>query len=133
MKPPPRLVPVAALERLALEFEIGFFESVLARDRDHLGALEALASVYPRAGRVADGLDVDRRLVALLPQNPVAHYNLACSLSLAGELDAAFEALERALALGYKDLDFLGKDPDLATLRRDRRFRALIARQREKA
>jgi tetratricopeptide (TPR) repeat protein len=115
------------LERLALDFEVGLFECFLETDPDHVAALEALAAAYSRAGRRADAVRVDRRLVALLPGNALAFYNLACSLSLAGEVGAALDALEQALALGYRDFEFLAKDPDLANVREDARYRSLIA------
>ncbi len=116
------------LERLALEFEIGFFEAVLRHEPEHLGALEALGHAYTRAGLFEKGLAIDRRLVAMLPESAVAHYNLACSLSLLGQLDGAFAALARAIELGYDDFDYLANDPDLENLRRDRRYRALLQR-----
>ncbi len=129
LKPPPRLLGIATLERLALDFEIAFFEASLARDPVHLPSLEALAAAYPRAGRTRDGLEVDRRLVAILPENPVAHYNLACSLAQLDEREPALAALEKAVALGYRDLDFMAKDPDLSAVRKEPRFKALVSKR----
>ena len=116
------------LNRLALEFEVGFFEAVIRGEPDHIGALEALGNAYTRIGRIEDGLRIDRRLVRLLPHNAVAHYNLACSLSLAGEVEEALDALERAIRLGYSDFEYLERDPDLANVRQHRRYRVLIRR-----
>jgi len=46
-----------------------------------------------------------------------ALYNVACAESLRGQLDAALEALEGALAAGFMDLDLMESDTDLQALR----------------
>jgi hypothetical protein len=56
------------------------------------------------------------------------HYNLACSLAILGEVGEALDALEEAVRLGYDDADFLQRDEDLANLREEARFRALVTR-----
>jgi hypothetical protein len=48
-------------------------------------------------------------------------FNAACSASLAGELDSAFELLTRAHELGFKDIA-LDADPDLERVRADPRW-----------
>jgi tetratricopeptide (TPR) repeat protein len=121
------MLPETTLARLALDFEVGFYEAALGTQPDDLRTLEALAGAYARVGRLDESLRVDRRIVDLVPANPAAHYNLGCSLSLAGDLDAAFAALERALALGYRDFAHMAKDPDLAAVRADPRYRSLRA------
>jgi tetratricopeptide (TPR) repeat protein len=117
----------ARCEALGLAFLADFFEVELDRRPENLGALAELGHVYTRLGRYIEGLEVDRRLVAALPEDPTAHYNLACSLALTGDHDAAFTALRRAIALGYDDLGFLTDDPDLEPLRQDPRFAELVA------
>ena len=108
-------------------FEVTFFERVLARCPDHLGVLEALGHLYTRLGEHVKGLEVDERLVRLRPDRPVAHYNLACSLSLTGRLDEAFSELALAVRLGYCDFDHLERDPDLVAVREDQRYESFIA------
>ena len=66
------------------------------------------------------------KLVDLCPQEKVFHYNLACSYSLLSDFDSALLALEKALLLGYDDLEQIQADADLANLRRDRRFQRLV-------
>ena len=73
--------------------------------------------VVMQRGRIDEGLKVDERLSRLDPRNPLVFYNLACSYSLSGDFDQAANALERALALGYRDFEWLAKDPDLKPLR----------------
>jgi tetratricopeptide (TPR) repeat protein len=121
-----KLLPDAVLEKLWLEFEIGFCEKVLLTEPENLAALESLGHAYTRCGRVEDGLRIDRCLVTLLPENHIAYYNLACSLSLLGHVDEAIGALERAVRLGYRDFEYLDRDPDLENVRRDARYRTII-------
>ena len=124
--------PTAALrqrvERAGTEFLAGFFETELRQNPANLAALVELGHLYTRLGRVGEGLRVDRELARRLPGDPTVHYNLACSLALHGEPDAAFEELERSLACGYRDAEHLAEDEDLASLRADARFAALLAR-----
>ena len=80
-------------------------------------ALQILGDHYTQRGRISEGLKVDERLARLEPSNPMVFYNLACSYSLSGEMDHAVDALEKALQLGYRDFDWLARDPDLKKLR----------------
>ena len=102
---------------------ITLLEGVAASMPDDLEALRALADQYTEEGFHAEGLVVDRDLARRLPDDPLVHYNLACSLSLTADLEGALEALRRAVKLGYDDFRFLMKDRDLAALRRTGAFR----------
>jgi Flp pilus assembly protein TadD len=84
--------------------------------------------LYTKQGRIADGLKMDRKLVRLQPDNATAHYNLACSLALSGRQTAALRSLERAVALGYDDHDWMEQDVDLATLKNHPAFQRLLAK-----
>lgn len=120
-------------QRLFGSFEAGLARAVLAHNPDHLVALQMLGGSLTRLGRHDEALVVDRRLVRLLPGDPVVHYNLACSLSNLGRVDDAFRSLDRALDLGYRDIRFLREDPDLENVRQDPRFGAFLARAVEAA
>ena len=68
---------------------------------------------------------MDQQLSRLEPSNPLVFYNLACSYSLNSEFDLAATALEKALALGYRDFKWLAKDPDLRRLRKHPSYRTI--------
>jgi len=110
------------------DFEIRFYENLLKERPDFLQALNCLGDVYTRKGFYREGLAVDRKLVHLKPEDPIVHYNLACSLSLVGDTDAALEALKKAVLLGYDDATYLLKDPDLEHIRTDERFHMLLSK-----
>jgi tetratricopeptide (TPR) repeat protein len=103
-------------------FEISFYEKVLKHSPGFIEALVALAELYTKEGLYDKGLELDRRLVVLRPEDPVIQYNLACSLSLKGDIPAAFDAMKRAVANGYEDFTHLEKDEDLLNLLSDPGF-----------
>lgn len=108
------------------EFEIRFYESVLRRRPNYTQVVELLGGLYTQQGRIADGLKMDRKLVRLQPDNPTAHYNLACSLALSQRRQDALRVLRRAVQLGYRDLDWMQQDPDLEAIKAHPEFKALV-------
>jgi Flp pilus assembly protein TadD len=116
------------LDRVDLAFEAGIIELRLRRDPENVALLAAMAEACTRLHRYAEGLALDRRLVALHPDEPVSRYNLACSLALTGDLDGATRELLAAVRLGYRDFDHLALDTDLRRLRRDAGYGALLGR-----
>lgn len=109
------------------EFEMTFYESVLRRSPDYTDVIEILGGLYTKHGRIADGLRMDRKLVRYLPENATAHYNLACSLALSKRRADAMRSLQRAIELGYSDVDWMLKDPDLEELKLHPEFGAVVA------
>ncbi|SVB44698.1 uncharacterized protein METZ01_LOCUS197552 [marine metagenome] len=105
-------------EQRDLDIEIDFLEGVLKRDRGYVEALQLLGDDYTRRGRYEEGLQVDRDLARLCPDDPLVHYNLACSFSLTAEYHKAIKALRKAIDYGYRDFDHLRRDKDLAPLRK---------------
>jgi tetratricopeptide (TPR) repeat protein len=119
--------PARKAEQLSqLDFELDFFESILARNPDLLDVLRVHGNNLTLKGRFADGLIIDRRLVELRPNDPLAYYNLACSYSLLKKIDHAVRALRKAIELGYSDFRYLREDHDLDAIRHDPRFRQLL-------
>ena len=108
---------MSRVDQRDLDTKIGFIEGLVRRDPNYVEALQMLGDHYTQRGRISEGLKVDERLARLEPSNPMVFYNLACSYSLSGELDQAVDALEKALQLGYRDFEWLAKDPDLKRLR----------------
>jgi tetratricopeptide (TPR) repeat protein len=119
-------LPKDLLEKLSARFMTEVYEASLPSDPLQVEVLVALADLYARQGLIEKGLALDLKLVEARPDEPTFHYNLACSHSLLGHIDPAFEALERAIQLGYKEWDHLRKDPDLANLKEDVRFQQML-------
>jgi tetratricopeptide (TPR) repeat protein len=112
-----------------LDFDIDFFENLLARNGDSVEGLRVLGELVAKKGDVRRALEIDQRLVAVLPNDFLARYNLACSLALAGRPDEAIDSLSTAILLGYDDLAHLEVDPDLDSLRERPDFRSLLGHE----
>lgn len=118
------------LARLAgqnqIDFEIEFFGAILARRPDYVDVLRVMGNILTLKGLCVEGLKIDQRLVQLRPDDPLAHYNLACSYALTKRTDQAIRTLRRAIELGYRDFRFIHEDHDLDGIRQDPRFRQLL-------
>ena len=114
-------------EQEDLDFEITFFENILKKNPNFIEALIALGDDYTKSGRYEEGLKIDLRLAQLRADDPVVHYNLACSYSLLKMADQSLEALKKAIQLGYREFSFMQKDPDLDFIRKDPRFKKLLS------
>jgi len=99
-------------------FEIKFYEDLLKQHPDFISVLISLGDVYTSKGFYKEGLAIDEKLIQLLPNDSIAHYNLACSLSLTSHPDEALAKLKKAVLFGYDEFSFMSKDPDLENVRK---------------
>ena len=121
------------LDRLGLEF-LADVLGIEARERPaNSAALVSLGMVLTQLGRYQEGLAIDQRLVLLHPEDGTAHYNLACSFALVGQREKALDALEESVRRGYDDAQHLAADTDMASLRSEARFIALLAQLEKQA
>ncbi len=109
-----------------LDFDIDFYERLLARKTDSIEVLRILAELVSRKGNMGRAVELDGRIVKLLPDDFLARYNLACSLARAGRADEAIDSLSRAILLGYDDIAHMETDPDLESLHGNPDFQALL-------
>lgn len=84
-----------------------------------------LAVALQRAGRPEEARTAAAHAESL-SANRWGYYNLGCYRALAGDPDAALRALDRAVGLGFANVQ-ITQDPDLHTLRNDPRFQDLVA------
>jgi adenylate cyclase len=66
------------------------------------------------------------RALEIDPTDSVLLYNVACNLATLGETDKALDYLERAIEQGTVSVAWMRNDEDLASLRDEPRFQALI-------
>src|SRR5215813_278589 len=66
-------------------------------------------------------------------KEPTIAYNIACSEARAGRADEALAWIERAVEMGYRDLEAMVTDSDLETLRSRPEFEAICERLRKVA
>ncbi len=127
---PPGSVLAFLVERSQLDFEIEFYEKLLAQIPTYAEVLRVQASNLTVKGRLQEGLAVDQQLVAARPADPTAHYNLACRYALLEQPEMALVSLRKAVELGYRDFGFMEEDHDLDSIRKDPRFRQLVREYR---
>ena len=89
--------------------------------------------VASRKGDTAAMYEASSRGAKLLPDDPTWAYNLACSLAYRKDQSAAYEALEKAIDLGFRDADKISSDIDLARLSDRRRLEELVQYARDTA
>jgi hypothetical protein len=95
----------------------------------HRTAIDAFYPVmiaHVNAGRLGEARTLCQQAIAWEPNNPVHQYNLGCIESKAGRPDQAIAALKLATANGYNDPSSLRTDADLAAVRSDPRFAAVL-------
>lgn len=109
-----------------IDFDLGFFASILLRDPAFADVLRCQAELLSRKGLHGQALELDRRLIRLRPLDSVIRYNLACSLASNGLATEAIAELRRAIELGYHDVEHLITDPDLDSLRDLPEYQALL-------
>ncbi len=107
-------------------FIADFCRTVLDDAPGHIVSLTLLADVLSNQGEHGLALDAELRLSELVPDDEVVRYNIACSYALTGHREEAFQSLRKAIQLGYKNLKHLRNDRDLAVLKSDSRYQALV-------
>jgi TolB-like protein/thioredoxin-like negative regulator of GroEL len=103
----------------------------VAKQPDSVRAYYLGTGVLFELGRREEALAWVDRAIRVDPHDIGLHYNLACTLALAGEKERALHHLERSLELGFIGLEWLDADPDLASLRDDARYRAIVDKHRK--
>ncbi len=78
------------------------------------------AMKYERAAAIAE------QLVQLRPDHPDTHYNVACVLARLHRIGDSLAALDRAIDAGWRDITHASLDPDLDSIRGQRRFAKLL-------
>ena len=113
-------------KRKNYDLELSFFESLHRRMPKDQRVVGMLAQIYTKTGQIDLGLKMDRKLVRLRPNDPISHYNLACSLALKDRRADALRVLRTAISLGYTDFDWMQHDPDLNSLRGHPAYQELL-------
>lgn len=108
------------------EFEIRFFEKLLASKKDFVDVMIPLADAYTKKGLHEKGYALDLRLAELKPSDESVFYNLACSEALLGKRNQALRSLRKAVELGYLDVVHMLNDPDLTSIQKTPEFLEIV-------
>ena len=96
-------------------------------------ARSLLAGIYAEVGRKEDAAREMQFATTLRPNDPILHYNCACTYALMGMKPEAIESLKKAWDAGYQDNDWVRRDPDLDLLHGDPEFERLYPDSQESA
>ena len=106
------------------------------RPADRMAARRALASSWVQfdeaasrgvaRGNFAQAAVFYRAMTRIRPENARVEYDLARASARSGSRKDAIEALQRAVAKGFNDVERLKSDPDLDSLRGDPAFRQIV-------
>ena len=91
------------------------------------GALAAVAPTLARLGETERAKEWLERALFLDPDEPIATYNAACTYAQLGEIDRAFDALDKWSQTRGMEMElWLDTDADLDPLRKDLRFVTML-------
>jgi hypothetical protein len=80
-----------------------------------------------RNNQLDEALEACEGAIRIAPFSATAHYLLAAIYAKRGEAEDCVKTLKRAQELGFRDVAYLERDPDLATVRKHPEFANLIA------
>jgi non-specific serine/threonine protein kinase len=100
-------------------------ETHLRQVPEDVRARVMLAIDYAVGGRTDDAMREVNLATTLRPDDALVSYNAACAFSMMKKKDEALAALRRAWEAGFRDPDWVRRDPDLAMLHGDPEFERL--------
>jgi tetratricopeptide (TPR) repeat protein len=126
---PKLLMPIRARCLLAIgrfQEAVPMYEELVEGSRDRTEPLLELAWCHKRIGRPDLAARDMERLIEEDPASSIGHYNLACYLSLAGDLERSLAELRVAISLEPKYVEEAGSESDFDPIRRLPEFAALV-------
>jgi TolB-like protein/Tfp pilus assembly protein PilF len=105
------------------------FEAHLREVPEDARARSLLASYYAETGRLEDARREAAMAMTLRPNEPLILYNAACTFCLMNLKAEALDALGKAWRVGYRDSDWVWRDPDLAILYDEPEFEKLFPKK----
>ena len=127
-------------ERANLAFGAGRFaeaalcyQRLTVQDPDDAQAWYRLGMSLHSLKKYEDAAAAHHRAAQFSAQRAPALYNLACAEAMLGKGDESFKALGQATEAGFAQVALMESDMDLASVRNDPRFAAIVAKARENA
>jgi len=109
------------------------FQKLTEADPKDGNAWHMLGFALHSAGKLDEALPAHLKATEFPDVAQTAAYNAACAYALKGDKDKALEWLEKAMGFGFARPEVVELDPDLASLRGDPRFQALLAKMKQQA
>ncbi|HBA85722.1 MAG TPA: hypothetical protein DCZ95_16695 [Verrucomicrobia bacterium] len=110
------------------QVELKFLEALQQRLPENIRILEGLLELNNSNGRHDEGLRIAQHVVAMIPDQADAWYNLGACYAMTGKTTEAVAALSKAVSMGYDDYRWMQTDQELLPLRNDPRFKRLLSK-----
>ena len=104
---------------------IACLENHVLKTPEDARARSLLAAYYAEIPRAEDAKREMQFAVTLRPNDPTLHYNCACTYAKLSLHSDAIDSLRRAWEAGYRDTDWVRRDPDLDPLHGNPEFERL--------
>ena len=104
-----------------------YFHAVLAIDSNQIGAWLNIAELHIGAGRPAEAEIALQASMRLAPELPDPYYLLARLQMVRNQADAALNALNTALEMGFKDEAMIKADKYFDLLRKQKRYKSMMS------
>ena len=114
----------------ALRKSMANLERHLKMNPDDSWALGVGAVNLAELGERERAIQWAERAIDASDEEPIIFYNSACTFAVLGESNRALDLLERSVALGWGDREWIQNDSDLASLHGNPRFRDVLGRIR---
>lgn len=106
------------------DYAMPFFLKAIQFDSTYAKAYASLSQVFINQRAYDKSEEILQKLFKIEPNNPEGYFLLAATRSQ--NANAGIQALEKALQLGFKDLERLKKEPALALLRKQHKYTQLL-------
>lgn len=114
-----------SLDRGDLTRAMAEFRAALDGSEDRAVVLVGMGEVEMRRNRPKDAL-ADYRGALSMREDGDTYYNIACAQARLKDRSGALQSLRRAVKLGFLSGQHMARDPDLAELRTEPTFQALV-------
>ena len=107
---------------------IASYRALIAQNREDRSAWLGLGRALHQLKRYEEAITAHSEAAKGTAERPRALFNLSCEYALIGQKEKAIEAAGKAIEAGFRTKWSFENDPDLAPIREDPRFKALVAR-----
>ena len=102
------------------------YKKALSIDTGNLVAMKGLAVAYSQKHEYEQALTTLRNMIKIQPENHDVHYNIACVYARQGLQEKALLWLRSAVENGFRNIQMLKNDPDLAIVRETEEYKRIV-------
>jgi len=102
------------------------YKKALRIDMGNLVAMKGLAAAYSQKHEYEQALRILQNMMQIQPRNPDIQYNIACVHARRGMQEKALFWLWRAVENGFRNIQILKNDEDLAIIRESEEYERIV-------